>query len=75
MLFALLGVFLVIAAFKSQYQRIALVAGLVSALAFLWLAWSVGDYNANISRVVIADVVAIVCLVVAGGLLTIFDDT
>lgn len=66
-LFGLLGAFLVVAAFKPEYQGAALVAGFASVLSFLYLAWSVGSYNAQIGRVFIADVVALVCLVVGAA--------
>jgi hypothetical protein len=46
-------------------QLRALIAGFVSVLSFLYLAWSVGGYNEAIARVVAADVVALGCLVVA----------
>lgn len=61
-LFGLLGGLLIAAAFKPCWQWPALIAGLVSAVSFVALAWSVGDYNAQIARVVIADVVASLCL-------------
>lgn len=64
MLFGLLGVFLVGAAFRPAWRTTALVAGFVSVLSFLALAWSTGGYNAQIARVVVADVVALACLVV-----------
>ena len=66
-LFGLLGAFLIFAAFRPGLQGPALAAGFVSVLSFLYLAWSVGGYNALIARVVTADLVALVCLV-AGAL-------
>lgn len=63
-LFGLLGLFLVVAAFRPQLQGIALVAGFASVLSFLYLAWSVGGYNQELRRVFNADVVALVCLVI-----------
>jgi hypothetical protein len=63
-LFGLLGVFLLIAAFRSELQGYALVAGFASVGSFLYLAWSVGRYNPQVGRVVTADVVALACLVV-----------
>lgn len=65
-LFGLLGAFLLYAAFDHTYQAAAYFAGLVSVLSFLYLAWAVGGYNAQLSRVFFADVVALACLVVAG---------
>jgi hypothetical protein len=66
-LFGLLGLFLVYAAFRTSFQPAALIAGLVSVASFLWLAWSVGGYNAQLARVVTADIVALICLVVGGA--------
>jgi len=63
-LFGLLGVFLLYAAFRPTFQPAAFVAGFVSVLSFLYLEWSVGGYNAQIGRVFTADIVALVCLVV-----------
>lgn len=66
-LFGLLGVFILVAAFRPEFQVMALVAGFVSVLSFLWLVSSVGDYNSQIVRVVLADGVAMVCLIVAAA--------
>jgi hypothetical protein len=60
-----LGAFLVYAAFRPELQAIALVAGFVSVVSFLAIAWSVGGYNAAIGRVVTADLVALLCLIIA----------
>ena len=65
-LFGLIGAFMVFAAFKPAYQTVAFIGGFISVLSFFYLAWSVGGYNAQVGRVVIADVVALVCLVVGG---------
>ena len=63
-LFGLLGVFLLVAAFRPAYHAPALVAGVGSVVSFIWLAWSVGGYNSQIRRVVLVDIVALVCLLV-----------
>lgn len=63
-LFGMLGVFLLLAAFMPKLQGVAIGAGLASIVSFLWLALSVGGYNAQIARVFVADVVALVCLIV-----------
>lgn len=63
-LFGLLGLFLIGAAFKPAWQPLAFGAGFISVLSFIWLAWSVGGYNMQINRVVIADIGALVCLIV-----------
>jgi hypothetical protein len=63
-LFGLLGLFLLLAAFRPELQLLALAAGFASVLSFLWLAWSTGNYNAQVGRVFTADIVALACLVV-----------
>lgn len=63
-LFGILGVFFLVAAFQPPLQVTALIVGFISVISFLWLAWSVGHYNAQIAQVFFADVVALTCLVV-----------
>ena len=69
-LFALLGAFFVYAAFTPAYRSLAFVAGLVSVVSFLLLAepWhTTGSVSVPaIQRVVQADVVALICLVLGG---------
>ena len=61
-LFGLLAAFLAYAAFDPALHRLALIAALVSVIAFLILAWQIGNYSAAISRVLLADLVALVAL-------------
>lgn len=68
-LFGLLGALLIAAALRPALQPLALIAGLVSVLSFLLLAWTTGGYGAGIGRIVSADVVALACLIIAGGLM------
>lgn len=65
-LFGLLGAFLVFAAFQHALQTAAYIGGFISVISFLCIAWSVGGYNPQVARVVIADVAALVCLVIGG---------
>ena len=67
-LFGLLGLFMVYAAFRPSLQPLAFLAGFLSVASFMVIAWSVGGYNESIRKVVIADVVAIVALGIAGVL-------
>lgn len=62
-LFGLLGAFMVYAAFTPAVRTLALLAGFVSVISFLVLAWTVGGYNAEIGRVVTVDLVALLLLV------------
>ena len=64
-LFGLLGAFLILAAFQPTLQPMAFLAGFISVLSFIGLAWSVGGYNGSVRKVVIADMVAAVCLAAA----------
>ena len=68
-LFGLLGVFFVYAAFSPDVQALALFAGFVSVGSFLALAHGSGTYNAAVRRVVAADLLALACLVVAAATL------
>ena len=67
-LFGLLGLLLVYAAFQPSLQPLTIIAGLVSVVSFIAIAWSVGGYNDSVRKVVIADIIAIVALVVAGAI-------
>ena len=67
-LFGMLGVFLLIAAWNGRYRRPVIFAALVSTSSFIMIAGAAGDYNAAIARVVVADIVATGCLLAALGL-------
>ncbi|HEY0846267.1 MAG TPA: phosphopantetheine adenylyltransferase [Noviherbaspirillum sp.] len=67
-LFGILGGLLFYAAFFPWLQGVAILAGLLSAGAFLWIAFEVGGYNAMLNRVVLADVVAFCFLLLAAVL-------
>ncbi len=64
-LFGLLGIFLICSAFMPSLQLPALIAGFLSVVSFLYLSYAVGGYNEQVNRIVIADKIALVCLVVA----------
>lgn len=65
LLFGLIGVLLLAAALVPAYRPFAYIAGFISVLSFMLLAWSVGDYNGAIARVVTADLFATACLLLA----------
>lgn len=69
LLFGVVGALLVAAAFRPDWQPLAVVAGLVSAAGFLVIAWQVGGSSPAVARVVTADIVAVAALVVAGSIL------
>ncbi len=62
-LFGILGILMLVAAFRTSLQPMALAVGTVSAVSFIGLAWVTGGYNSEIDRVFVADIVALVCLV------------
>ncbi len=64
-LFGLLGGFFCYAAFKPAYQAAALVLAGVSIVSFLILAFTVGDFNAALKKVVTADIIALSCWIAA----------
>ncbi|MDR6153352.1 hypothetical protein QF021_001441 [Acidovorax delafieldii] len=62
-LFGIVGGICMGAAFKPAYQWLGLTVGAVSVLSFLLLAWSTGGFNTHLQRVVVADGLALACLV------------
>jgi hypothetical protein len=66
-LFGLLGAFLIFSAFRPGFQPVAFIAGFVSVASYLWLAWTTGGYNAQLARVVVADLVALTCLIIGAA--------
>ena len=64
-LFGMLGALLLAAAWRPTLRPMALLAGLLSVLSFLALALLVGGYGDAVARVVLADTVALCCLVAA----------
>jgi len=64
-LFGILGGFFVYAAFTPAMQPLAFLAAAISVASFFYLAFSVGEYTGAIRKVVIADLVAAVCLLAA----------
>jgi len=66
-LFGLLGLFLLFAAFRPAVQTLAFIAAFVSVISYLWLAWSIGGYNAALARVFTADIVALICLAIGAA--------
>jgi hypothetical protein len=61
-LFGILGALFAYAAFTPALQPPAFVAAFVSLASFFFLSFSVGDFSESIRKVVIADVIASVCL-------------
>lgn len=68
-LFGLLGLFVMGAAFVPSWRFAAAVAALISMLSFIVLAWVHGGHNALIHRVVIVDGVMSIAMLLAAALL------
>lgn len=64
-LFGFIGGLIMWSAFQPALRPYAFVAGFISTLSFVALALSVGDYNAQLRKVMIADVVLALILTVA----------
>lgn len=67
-LFGLLGFFMVYAAFDPYLQRLAIVAGLLSAASFIVIAKTTGQYGPAIRKIIHGDWIAIFCLLIAAVL-------
>jgi hypothetical protein len=67
-LFGILGGALLHAACSPRLRGAAILAGLASAVSFLGIALQVGGYNSTLYRVVWADLIAVLCLMIAGML-------
>jgi len=65
-LLGIIGALLVASAFHTPLRPISMAAGLVSMLSFVLVAYLVGEFNAELRRVVLVDVAASLLLVAAG---------
>lgn len=59
------GILLLAAAWRVEWRLTAAVAGILSLGSYLVIAFANGGYNAALQRVIGADIVAIVCVVLA----------
>ena len=75
LLFGIVGVLLVAAAFRPSLRLTALLAGLASMLSFIGLALSSGGVSERLQRIATVDLVACVGLLVAAGVLFIGRDS
>ena len=65
LLFGVLGGFILYSAFNQAFQGAAMIMAAVSMIGFALLVMSVGDYNQSIYKVLIADLVGILFLLIA----------
>lgn len=68
LLFGVLGGYILYAAFKPGLQASAMVLAAISMLGYLYLCWSVGGHNPNLHRVLLIDILGLVCLAAAASL-------
>ncbi len=61
-MFGLIGGVMILSIVKPAMQPLAFALGLLSVTSFLYIASSVGQYNLQVSRVVVVDILALVCL-------------
>ena len=73
-LFGIVGGLLIASAFHLPLRQVGLAVGLVSMLSFVLIAWLVGGFNAELRRVLVADLIASAALVLS-ALLDYFGDT
>ncbi len=66
-LLGLVGILMLYGAVRPRSQAVALTVGLVSVISFLVLALPPAAHNAQIARVILADCVALACLVAGGA--------
>lgn len=62
-LFGLLGTFLIYSAFRSSVQTLACIAGLVSMISFIVLAYASGQFGEALNKAVVADAIGSFLLV------------
>ena len=63
-LFGLLGVFIIYSAVEESLRLLACVAGLVSMISFVLLAYASGDYGDELQTVIVADIAGSIVLAV-----------
>ena len=63
-LFGLLGAFIIYSAFRNSFQVMACIAGLVSMISFIVIAYAVGDFGDAFNKIIVADIVGSIALVV-----------
>lgn len=67
-LLSIVGIALIVAAFKTEYRMLAIVLAFVSKIAFIFLVWATTNYAAELNKVAWIDVGAMVALLVVLGI-------
>lgn len=71
-LFGFLGGFIIYSAFKPELQIWGIILGLASMLPFIVIALFIGNYGVGIQKIVVADVIASIGLIIALALRLLF---
>lgn len=64
-LFGILGALILISVVKKGWRLPACVAGLISMVSFIVLAWLVGDFGETLQRIILIDIAGSVMAVLA----------
>ena len=67
-LLGLVGLVLIFAVFKSEFRIFAIVAALISKLAFIFLTFTASNYTTEVRQVALIDVGAVVLLLAVLGI-------
>lgn len=62
LLFGIVGGFILYSVFVPGYQTPAMVMAAVAMLGYVVIMWRVGEYNASLQKVMVVDIVGILCL-------------
>lgn len=68
LLFGVLGGFIIYSVFFPVYRPPAMVMAAIAMIGYVLLMFAVGNYNAELYRVMLVDYVGIACLVVAAAI-------
>ncbi len=64
-LFGIIGSIIIFAAFNVQLRPVATIIGLLSMISFIVLTFATPDFNAQLQRIAVIDIVASIVLVIA----------
>lgn len=67
-LLSLIGIALIVSAFKSDYRILAIALALISKITFIFLTFTAENYTSEIKQVALIDIGAIILLLLAFGL-------
>lgn len=65
LLFGLIGGFMLFSLFKPTYQTPAMVMAGISMVGFLYFVWAADGNNASIAKIMLIDILGIICLLLA----------